>query len=271
MSRVPWERMEMRFKDKAVAITGGGKGIGRAVSLAFGKEGARVLIGYSSDEGAAVKTAEAMRKSGAEAEVYRVDVTVKRECEAFIDRAVELFGRIDICVNNAGVSTMNWIVDLTEEEWDFNMDVNAKGVFLSCQKEVKQFISQGGGGRIVNVASIAAKRPAMLLAHYAASKYAVLGFSKTLAQEVAEHNITVNCVCPGFVRTAMQEREVGWEAKLRGLSRDQVIEEYIAATPMGRLEEPEDVASVVLFLASDDAGFMTGQAINVAGGTEMAV
>jgi NAD(P)-dependent dehydrogenase (short-subunit alcohol dehydrogenase family) len=261
--------MEMRFKDKTVVITGGGKGIGRATSLAFGREGARILVGFSSDEAAAVETVEQIRKKGAGAEAFRVDVTVKRECEAFVDRAVELFGRIDVCVNNAGVSTMNWIVDLTEEEWDLNMDVNAKGMFLCCQKEVKQFVAQGGGGRIVNVASIAAKRPAMLLAHYAASKYAVLGFSKTLAQEVAEHNITVNCVCPGFVRTAMQEREVGWEAKLRGLSREQVIDEYIAATPLGRLEEPEDVAKVVLFLASDDAGFMTGQAVNVGGGTEM--
>ena len=259
----------MRFKDKTVVITGGGKGIGRAISLAFASEGARILVGFSSDEAAAVETVGQIHKNGAEAEACRVDVTVKRECEAFVDRAVELFGRIDICVNNAGVSTMNWVVDLTEEEWDFNMDVNAKGLFLCCQKEVKQFIVQGGGGKIVNVASVAAKRPAMLLAHYAASKYAVLGFSKTLAQEVAEHNITVNCVCPGFVRTAMQEREVGWEAKLRGLSRDQVIEEYVAATPLGRLEEPEDVAKVVLFLASDDAGFMTGQAINVCGGNEM--
>jgi NAD(P)-dependent dehydrogenase (short-subunit alcohol dehydrogenase family) len=261
--------MVMRFEGKSVTITGGNKGIGRAIAMAFAREGARLLIGYSSDEAAAKKTAGQAADAGAEAEIFKVDVTAKQECEAFIDRAVERFGGIDVCVNNAGVSTMNWIVDLTEEEWDFNMDVNAKGVFLSCQKEVRQFIAQGGGGRIINVASIAAKRPAMLLAHYAASKYAVLGFSKTLAREVAEHGITVNCVCPGFVRTEMQAREVGWEAELRGLSREQVLDEYIAATPLGRLEEPEDIAGVVLFLASDDAAFMTGQAINIAGGTEM--
>ena len=111
----------------------------------------------------------------------------------------------------------------------------------------------------------------MLLSHYAASKYAVLGFSKSLAQEVARHGILVNCVCPGFVRTAMQEREVGWEAKLRGLKPEEVRAEYVAATPLGRLEEAEDVAPVVLFLAGDAASFMTGQAINIAGGTEMAV
>ena len=261
--------MAMRFEGKSVTITGGNKGIGSAISLAFAREGARLLIGYSSDKGAAETTAGQVADEGGEADIFKVDVTVKQECEAFIDRAVKRFGRIDICVNNAGVSTMNWIVDLTEEEWDFNMDVNAKGVFLSCQKEARQFISQGGGGRIINIASVAAKKPAMLLGHYAASKYAVLGFSKTLAQEVAKHGITVNCVCPGFVRTAMQEREAGWEAELRGLSREQVLEEYIAATPLGRLEEPEDIAGIVLFLASDDAAFMTGQAINIAGGAEM--
>jgi NAD(P)-dependent dehydrogenase (short-subunit alcohol dehydrogenase family) len=259
----------MRFKDRVVIITGGGKGIGRACSVAFAEQGARILIGYSSDEKAASNTMEQARSYGPDAEIMKVDVTVKGECEAFVKRAVTRFGKIDICVNNAGVSTMNRVVDLSEEEWDFNMDVNAKGVFLCCQQQVRQLMAQGGGGKIVNIASIAAKRPAMLLAHYAASKYAVLGFSKTLAQEVAEHNITVNCVCPGFVKTAMQDREVGWEAHLRGLSREQVIEEYIAATPLGRLEQPEDVAGVVLFLASDEAAFMTGQAINIAGGTEM--
>jgi NAD(P)-dependent dehydrogenase (short-subunit alcohol dehydrogenase family) len=265
------EGTDMRFKGKAAIVTGGGKGIGRAISVAFGVEGARVLIGYGSDDRAADETAEYIRQSGAEADICRVDVRKRDECDAFVDRAVDLFGKIDICVNNAGVSTMNWAVDLTEEEWNYNMDVNAKGVFLCCQKQVKQFLAQGSSGRIINVASIAAKRPAMLLAHYAASKYAVLGFSKTLAREVSEYGITVNCVCPGFVRTAMQEREVGWEAKLHGLSREQVLEGYVAATPLGRLEEPEDVAGVVLFLASDEAAFMTGQAINVAGGTEMAL
>jgi NAD(P)-dependent dehydrogenase (short-subunit alcohol dehydrogenase family) len=261
----------MDFKNKSVVVTGGGKGIGRAVSLAFAREGARLLIGYSSDEEAAIETVTRARDAGGQAEPYKVDVRSKPSCIDFIERAVQLYGRLDIAVNNAGVSTMNWAVDLTEDEWDFNMDVNAKGIFLCCQAEVRRFLEQGEGGRIINVASIAAKRPAMLLSHYAASKYAVLGFSKSLAQEVARHGILVNCVCPGFVRTAMQEREVGWEAKLRGLTPEEVREEYVAATPLGRLEEAEDVAPVVLFLAGDAASFMTGQAINIAGGTEMAV
>jgi NAD(P)-dependent dehydrogenase (short-subunit alcohol dehydrogenase family) len=261
----------MGFQGKTVVITGGGRGIGRAVSLAFAREGARLLIGYNSDEEAAMETVSMAGNAGGQAETYKVDVRSKSSCVDFVERAVQLYGRLDIAVNNAGVSTMNWAVDLTEDEWDFNMDVNAKGVFLCCQAEVRRFVQQGEGGRIINVASIAAKRPAMLLSHYAASKYAVLGFSKSLAQEVARHGILVNCVCPGFVRTAMQEREVGWEAKLRSLTPEEVREEYVAATPLGRLEEAEDVAPVVLFLAGDASSFMTGQAINIAGGTEMAV
>ncbi len=261
----------MRFKDKTVIITGGDKGIGRAVAAAFAEEGANTIIGYHKDTGAADETVKLIEKEGGKCEVVKVDVRLRKDCENLVETAVKSFKRLDIAVNNAGVSTMSWAVDLTEEEWDFNMDVNAKGVFLCCQTQVKQLIKQGNGGKIVNIASIAAKRQAMLLSHYAASKFAVLGFSKSLALEVAPHNINVNCVCPGLVKTAMQEREIGWEAKLRGLTEEEVINEYNSHIPLGRLEEPEDVAKVVLFLASDEAGYMTGQAINIAGGMEMAV
>jgi meso-butanediol dehydrogenase/(S,S)-butanediol dehydrogenase/diacetyl reductase len=261
----------MRFKNKTVIVTGGDKGIGKAVVLGLATEGANVVIGYNSDLDSANETAGLVEKTGVGFEVVKADVRLKEDCDSLVETAVKKFGRLDIAVNNAGVSTMNWAVDLTEEEWDFNMDVNAKGVFFCCQSQVKQFIKQGGGGRIVNVSSIAGKRPAVLLSHYAASKFAVLGFSKTLALEVASQGITVNCVCPGLVRTSMQEREIGWEAKLRGISKEDVIKEYHNAVPLARLEEPEDTAMVVLFLASDDAGYMTGQAINVAGGMEMAV
>jgi acetoin reductase-like protein len=261
-------RCGMRFKKKVVTVTGAGKGIGRAIALAFAREGADVVIG-DYEPAPAEETAELVRRAGRKAEFVRMDVRKKSECEAFVKAAVDAFGRLDIAVNNAGVSTMNWAVDLTEDEWDFNMDVNAKGVFLCCQAQVKQFIGQGRGGKIVNTASLAAKRPVVLLAHYVASKYAVLGFSRSLALEVAKHGINVNCVCPGLVRTSMQEREIGWEAKLRGITEERVKEEYVKSIPLGRLEEPEDVAKVVLFLASEDAEYMTGQGINVTGGMEM--
>jgi meso-butanediol dehydrogenase / (S,S)-butanediol dehydrogenase / diacetyl reductase len=258
----------MRFEKKVVSITGAGKGIGRAIALGFAREGAKIVIG-DYDLEPAKETVGLVKGLGGEAELFKMDVRVKKDCEAFVKAAVDRFGRLDIAVNNAGVSTMNWAADLTEEEWDFNMDVNAKGVFLCCQAEVKQFIRQGGGGRIVNTASLAAKRPVILLSHYVASKYAVLGFSRSLALEVAKHKINVNCVCPGLVRTSMQEREIGWEAKLRGLTEEQVKDEYVRSIPLGRLEEPEDVAKVVLFLASEDAEYMTGQGINITGGMEM--
>jgi NAD(P)-dependent dehydrogenase (short-subunit alcohol dehydrogenase family) len=261
----------MRFKGKSVVITGGDKGIGRATALAFAEEGAKIVIGYFRDKAAADMTRELVERFGSEIALCKFDVRVRSDCIKLIDLGVGRYGRLDIAVNNAGVSTMNWAVDLTEEEWDFNMDVNAKGVFLCCQAEVRQFIKQGGGGKIINIGSIASKRPAQLLAHYAASKFAVLGFTKSLASEVARHNINVNCVCPGLVKTSMQDREVGWEAKLRGISAEKVKEEYREAIPLGRLEEPEDVAKLILFLASDDANYITGQAFNVAGGMEMAV
>ncbi len=261
----------MRFKNRTVIVTGGDKGIGRAIVLAFAKEGANTVIGYYKDLESANATVKIVEKAGGSCELVKVDVRLKKDCENLVETAVKRFNRLDIAVNNAGVSTMNWTVDLTEEEWDLNMNVNAKGVFLCCQAEVKQFIKQGNGGKVVNIASIAAKRQALLLSHYAASKFAVLGFSKSLALEVAEHKINVNCVCPGFVKTSMQEREIGWEVKLRGMTKKDVIDEYHSAIPLGRLEEPEDVAKVVLFLASEEAEYMTGQAINIAGGMEMAV
>jgi NAD(P)-dependent dehydrogenase (short-subunit alcohol dehydrogenase family) len=124
-------------------------------------------------------------------------------------------------------------------------------------------------GKIINTASMAAKRGVPILAHYTASKWAVVGFSRSLALEVAKYNITVNCVCPGLVDTGMQTREISWEARLRGLTEEQVRQEYIAMTPLGRLEKPEDVARLVSFLASEDSDFMTGQAINITGGIEM--
>jgi NAD(P)-dependent dehydrogenase (short-subunit alcohol dehydrogenase family) len=179
------------------------------------------------------------------------------------------FGGYDILCANAGVSTMNLVVDLTDEEWDFNFEVNARGVFLTNQAAVRHFLQTGTKGVIVNTASLAAKWGAPWLAHYSASKFAVMGFTQGLAREVAGQGIRVNCVCPGFVKTGMQSREVQWEARLRGMSPQAVVDEYVAQTPLGRLEEPEDVAKSVLFLASDLSGFITGESLNVTGGVRM--
>jgi NAD(P)-dependent dehydrogenase (short-subunit alcohol dehydrogenase family) len=160
-------------------------------------------------------------------------------------------------------------IELTDDDWDFNFDVNARGVFLTNQAACRHFVAAGKKGVIVNTASLAAKVGAPLLAHYSASKFAVLGWTQALAREMAPHGIRVNAVCPGFVRTPMQARELQWEAELRGITQEAVFAEYISLTPLGRIEEAEDVAGVVLFLASDAARFMTGQGVNVTGGIRM--
>lgn len=247
---------------KTAMVTGAGTGIGAAIAKALAMAGANVAC-TDLDRRAADGVAAGI---GERARAWALDVTDVEETTKVVGEIAAQYGRLDIVCANAGVSTMNPVVDLTEAEWDLNMDVNAKGVFLTNQATVRHFLKTGTKGVIVNTASLAAKMGAPLLAHYSASKFAVMGFTQALAREVAEHGIRVNCVCPGFVRTSMQHREVAWEAKLRGMSEEAVREEYVTLTPLGRLEEPEDVADAVLFLASDAARFITGESLNVTGG-----
>ena len=182
-------------------------------------------------------------------------------------QAEELLGGIDVLVNNAGVITMDKVVDVTEKDWDFVMDVNAKGVFL-CVKAAIPGMLERGSGNIVNIASQAGKRGYKLFAHYCASKAAVIVFSKGLALEVAP-TIRINCVCPGIVNTEMMDREYAWEEEMTGESKDSIKARWMSGIPMGRFQEPEHIARLALFLASDDSSEMTGQAINVTGGMVM--
>ena len=198
-----------------------------------------------------------------------MDVTDRASVQAGLERATALLGPLELLVANAGVSTMRRALDLTDAEWEHNFAVNARGVFLTNQLFARRLVTEGRTGAICNTASLAAKLGAPLLAHYSASKFAVLGWTQAFAREMAPRGIRVNAVCPGFVRTGMQRREVAWEAELRGIAPAQVIAEYVAQTPLGRLEEPEDVAGLVVFLLSDAARFMTGQGVNVTGGVYM--
>jgi NAD(P)-dependent dehydrogenase (short-subunit alcohol dehydrogenase family) len=250
---------------KCALVTGGGAGIGRAICKALAEAGARVAV---TD-----RDADAARRVAAElgdGHVWAVcDVTSATSVDSAVAEVTRTFGSIDILCANAGVSTMKRVQDLSEAEWDLNLAVNARGVFLTNRAIIRLWAARGERGTIVNTASVAGKTGAPLLAHYCASKFAVVGFTQSLAREVAAAGIRVNCVCPGYVRTSMQSREVTWEAGLRGMTADAVLAEYIALTPLGRLEEPEDVANAVLFLASDLASFMTGEALNVSGGAYM--
>jgi NAD(P)-dependent dehydrogenase (short-subunit alcohol dehydrogenase family) len=256
---------EQLLEGKRALVTGAGTGIGAAIARMLAKAGARVCVTDVNE--AAAKALAAEVGGGAIAE--RLDVTDAAETDRAFDGAIAAFGGLDIVCANAGISTMNRVVDLTEAEWDANMAVNAKGIFLTNRAAVRRWLAAGTKGVIVNTASMAGKTGVALLAHYAASKFAVVGFTQSLAKEVGASGIRVNCVCPGYVRTAMQERELAWEGALRNMTAAAVRAEYVALTPLGRIEEPEDVADVVVFLASDRARFMTGEAVCVTGGAWM--
>jgi len=243
-------------------VTGAATGIGRAIARALSRQNIRVAV-CDLNLPEAEKVAAEIGGSA-----FAIDVRKREAVETAFAEVEKSMGGIDILCANAGVSTMQHALDLTDEEWNFNFDVNTRGVFLTNQIAARRFVAQGSG-TIVNTASLAAKVGAPLLAHYSASKFAVLGWTQGLARELAPKGIRVNAVCPGFVKTGMQSREVEWEASLRGVSAERVVQDYVSATPLGRLETPEDVADVVVFLCSDSARFMTGQGINVTGGVYM--
>jgi meso-butanediol dehydrogenase / (S,S)-butanediol dehydrogenase / diacetyl reductase len=254
------------FAGRRALVTGGATGIGRATAAALASRGARIAIADIDLEGAR-RTATALGTSIGAAAVA-IDVRERASVQRAFDEVLRALGGCDILVANAGISTMRAALEITDEEWEYNFAVNSRGIFLTNQIAARHFLAQGAGV-IVNTASLAAKVGAPYLAHYSASKFAVVGWTQALARELAPAGIRVNAVCPGFVKTGMQSREVEWEARLRGISTDEVIAGYVAQTPLGRLELPEDVADVIAFLCSDAARFMTGQAINVTGGVYM--
>jgi NAD(P)-dependent dehydrogenase (short-subunit alcohol dehydrogenase family) len=260
---------------KVAVVTGAGAGIGRSIAHSLAHAGATVAVTDVAEERAR-PVAEAIRAAGGHARWARLDVTDRRDVEGAVADVVGGCGRLDIWVNNAGVSTMRPFLDLTDEDWRVNMDVNARGAFLCSQIAARQMVTQtadaatGLRGRIIQIASMAGKRGnAPYLAHYVASKFALVGLTQAMAGELAPHGITVNAVCPGYVCTSMQAREVEWEAALRGVSPEEVRRGYVKDTPLGRLETPEDVAGVVRFLAGSAAAFVTGQSIHVNGGAWM--
>jgi NAD(P)-dependent dehydrogenase (short-subunit alcohol dehydrogenase family) len=267
--------MNDTLASRVAFVTGAGAGIGRAIALALAGAGARLAVSDLDFE-SAQQVAGEITAAGGEACPLHLDVTRPEQIQSAVREVVQRWGRIDIWCNNAGVSSMKRFLDLSEADWDFNMNVNARGVFLCSQAAVRQLLTQPPPqgsqlrGKIINVASMAGKRGnAPFLAHYVASKFAVVGLTQAIAGELAPHGITANAVCPGYVATSMQAREVEWEAALRGVSPEEVRRLYVADTPLGRLETPEDVAGVVVFLASPAADFITGEAINVNGGSFM--
>lgn len=259
------------LKGKIAFITGAGSGIGAAIAQRLAREGAKVWASDREHE-AVSQVTEKIEAAGGRARALGVDVTQREALEAACEAVYDEDGRVDIVVANAGVSTMRPFLELTDEDWDFNFAVNAKGVFYTLQtyarrmKDQPEMLGSELRGKLIVTASMAARQAAPLLAHYSASKFAALGLVQAAAKELAPYKLTVNAVNPGFVRTSMQRREVAWEARLRGLSPEEVLADYVRQTPLGRIESPEDVAGVVAFLAGPDADFITGEAIEVNGG-----
>ena len=245
----------MNQSDRVVLVTGGGHGIGRAISEVFARDGARVVIADRLAS-AAESVANAIRKeTAAEALPVEVDVRDAASVEAAVQQVIDRFDQIDVLVNNAGIYPNTPVVEMDEAEWDAVFDTNIKGMFLVSRAVARRMIDRGAGGRIVNISSGSAKSGRVGAAHYCASKAAVDMFTRVLALELASHDIVVNAVAPGLIEVA------DWSLS------DEYINALIALTPMGRIGQPEDIARAVLYLASPEATFITGSVLSVDGGS----
>ena len=247
----------MNFAGKTAVVTGGSRGLGRAVCLELAKGGANVVLCYAGNEAAAKETTAACEALGAKALAVQCNVAKADEVKALMDAAVNEFGRIDILVNNAGITRDGLLMMMKEEDFDAVIAANLKGTFL-CMKAVSRIMMKQRYGRIVNLSSVVGLRGNAGQVNYAASKAGVVGMTKSLAKELASRGVTVNAVAPGFIATDMT-----------AAMTDAAKEATLASIPLQRLGAPEDVAHAVAFLASDEAAYITGQVLCVDGGMAM--
>lgn len=246
----------MKLEGKVSLITGGGRGIGRAMGLKFAEEGSDIVVwDIEVDETASLESR--IEKLGRRVTVMKTDVSKYREVSEKIEEVLTAFGRVDVLVNNAGVTRDGLVLRMGEEDWDVVLDVNLKGAF-NCTKAVTKSMVKQRWGRIINISSVIGVTGNRGQANYAASKAGLIGLTKAMAKELASRGITVNAIAPGLIQSGMTET----------LSQ-QVKDEYLKDIPLGRIGSPEDVAGLALFLASDEASYITGQVINVDGGMVM--
>ena len=245
------------FKGKIVLVTGGSRGIGRAIALEFGKRGATVVVNFRSSEAEAAEVLEQIKAAGGDGMVYQADVADADVVDEMIKVVIKEYGQLDVLVNNAGVARDNVIMMLKPEDFDVVIDTNLRSAWLCCRAASRQMMRKRTG-RIINITSVVGIAGNGGQTNYSASKAGLIGLTKSLAKELATRNVTVNAVAPGFIGTDMTEK-----------LDDAIKETAISHIPLGRMGTPEDVAKAVAFLASDDAAYITGQVLVVDGGMVM--
>lgn len=244
----------MRLKGRIALVTGGSRGIGRAIAIALAEEGADVAINYQRNEALAKEVAQDIGRMGRAAEIYQADVSDPEQVSRMRDAIVKRFERVDILVNNAGINRDKSFVKMDEASWRTVIDVNLHGVFY-CTKAFLEGMMARGYGRVVNISSIVGQMGNFGQANYAATKAGLIGLTKTLAKELAGKGITVNAVAPGFIETDMVV-----------LLPEDVKKKIVSQIPLGRFGKPEEVARAVVFLAGPDGGYITGHELSVNGG-----
>lgn len=247
----------MQLEGKVALVTGGSRGIGKAIALMLAANGADVAVNYAGNQAAAEAVAEEIKAMGRKAIIIQGDVALTAVCTEMVDKVVAEFGKIDILVNNAGITRDTLLMRMKEEDWDAVMNTNLKSVF-NCTKAAVKYMAKQRSGRIVNISSVVALMGNAGQANYAAAKAGIIGFTKTVAKEMAARGINVNAITPGFIKTDMTN-----------VLPEKVVASLEAGIPLSRLGEPEDIANAVLFLVSDASSYITGQTLHVDGGMVM--